>query len=102
MDLMGLICFDQTLMSLTKGFWVVIIKIRGNKETGIPVRQYLQNLWKISITVSPVWFISLCCSPTDGEAKHERAMLEHHFPNNFTAFDPSRSFLTFHLSVTLA
>merc|ERR1712001_247771 len=29
-------------------------------------------------------------SPTDGEAKHERAMLEHHFPNNFTAFDPSR------------
>ena len=34
----------------------------------------------------------LVFSPTDGEAKHERAMLEHHFPNNFTAFDPSRLF----------
>ena len=30
-------------------------------------------------------------SPLDGEAKTERALLDHHFPTNFSAFDPSRS-----------
>ena len=30
-------------------------------------------------------------SPTNGEAKHERAMLEKHFPTNFSQFDPSRT-----------
>ena len=30
-------------------------------------------------------------SPVDGEAKTERDILEHHFPTNFSSFDPSRS-----------
>jgi len=30
-------------------------------------------------------------SPTNGDAKHERAMLENHFPTNYSQFDPSRT-----------
>ena len=29
-------------------------------------------------------------SPVDGQGKTERAILEHHFPMNYTAFDPGR------------
>ena len=29
-------------------------------------------------------------SPVDGQGKHERAILENHFPMNYTAFDPGR------------